>query len=44
MDDMHGRRTDPAGDRRITRLGMWAMWFCIAVAVLVLLTFFFFGQ
>lgn len=33
--------TSSANDRRARRGGMWAAWFCVAVGVLLLLSFFF---
>ena len=41
MDNMHGGRTDAASNQRATRRGMGAMWFCIGVGALVLLSLLF---
>jgi uncharacterized membrane protein YecN with MAPEG domain len=41
MDNMRGGKTDATGDRRGRRSGMGAMWLCLGLGALVLLSFFF---
>ena len=41
MDSRHSGQRGPSSDKRAARGGMWAMWFCLGVGILVLLSFFF---